>query len=714
MTKLPEELDELELSVRNVGQDGSAANQYLVQLLDRPAQSDSEQQFPKRPAVWALPTDLVDAFDSSAAYGKLLGDALFAIPEIRDAMQNAMGRAGDRGFRFRLFSDDASIQELRWETLLFKDQPLFGAGICLSRYLSPDTATRKPLPRSSLRSLIFIANPTGLDTTGAVDDPKYNPKERPEKRPKLAQIDVAKELSLAEKNLKGLSADGAVSLATEFQGSPGGATMPQLIRKLSEGFDILYLICHGAWNQGQPLLYMENDTGSVTPVNAAELAQSIALMPSPPRFVVLASCQSAGSGEPTVASQSLTALGPLMARTGVPAVLAMQGFISIATVEDFMPRLFAELRQHGQVDRAVAAARAHARAIGRADYWMPVLFSSSRSGSVFQPYQAGFEKDNTPWKTITTRISEKKCVPVLGPDCLEPIWGSTVQVSADLAAQYRFPLEEHLSESLPAVAQYIRQTVDADEYGAALNAHLAKCCPDVPEGDTVWERLSALGRKRRASGVSDIHQLLAALPFSVYLTACTDRLLEDALIEAERQPVSDFARWNETLRDIDTYPKKEGEPSTEKPYVYHLFGDCTVPESMVVTDDDYTDYMLGINTPQAARLTPPFIDAALAGNALLMIGFHFKYRGFQIVLRNTLNRLREKRLPKKMWVGAQLPPDPDRYLRVDDARDYIQKTVGADLIIYWGDVQQFTEDFAANARRDLPKPFVKTEAAKAQ
>jgi hypothetical protein len=707
VNKLPEELDELELSIRS-----TPGNQYFVQLLDRPAESDSEQQFPKRPAAFALPAELGDAVDKPAAYGKLLGDAVFATPEIHDAMQNAMGRAGDKGFRFRLFSDDAPIQELRWETLLFKDQPLFGGGICLSRYLSPDTVKHKPLPRPSLKALVFIANPNGLDKTGAVDDPTFNPKDRPEKRPKLSPIDVTKELGLAEKNLKGESADGAVSLSTEFQGSPGGATMAQLIRKLSEGFDILYLICHGAWNDGQPLLYMEDDAGSVTPVNAVELAKSLALMESPPRLVVLASCQSAGSGEPVVASKSLTALGPLMARAGVPAVVAMQGFISIATVEDFMPKLFAELRQHGQVDRAVAAARAHTRAVGRTDYWMPVLFSSSRSGAIFQPYNAGFEKDSTPWKTITDRTRDEECVPLLGPDCLEPIWGSAIQIATSLAAEYRFPLEEHLSESLPAVAQFIKQDRDAKEYGSALNNYLSKKCPGAPADKVVWKRISALGKQRRASGVTDAHKLLATLRYPIYLTACVDRLLEEALVEAGRTPTSDFARWNEALRDIDTYPKVDSDPTADNPIVYHLFGDYTVPASMVTTDDDYTDYMLGVNTPQAARLRPSFIDAALAGNALLLIGFHFKYRGFQIVLRSTLNRVQEKRLPKMMWVGAQMPPEPDRYLRVDDARAYIEKTIGNDLKIYWGDVQEFIEDFAANARRDLPELFVKAESAK--
>ena len=59
----------------------------------------------------------------------------------------------------------------------------------------------------------------------------------------------------------------------------------------------------------------------------------------------------------------------------------MQGKISMATVRQFMPLFFAELRRDGQIDRAMAAARGRVR--DRPDWWMPVLFMRLRDGQLF-------------------------------------------------------------------------------------------------------------------------------------------------------------------------------------------------------------------------------------------------------------------------------------------------------------------------------------------
>jgi CHAT domain len=96
-----------------------------------------------------------------------------------------------------------------------------------------------------------------------------------------------------------------------------------------------------------------------------------------PSLIVLASCQSAGSG----GSGALAAVGPLLARAGVPSVLAMQGKISLVTAREFMGHFFTELRRDGQIDRAAAVARAKVR--GRPDVWMPVLFTRLSSGRIW-------------------------------------------------------------------------------------------------------------------------------------------------------------------------------------------------------------------------------------------------------------------------------------------------------------------------------------------
>jgi CHAT domain len=387
------ELDEIELQITRV-----RPGRFTIQLRARQANRDTEQVLPA--ARFKIPQKLTELEDPEI-YGKLLGGAVFADSRISSKMHQVAGTGRAQPLRLRILSDDPEIQTLRWETLFFEDQPLFQRRICLSRFLSPDFALEPPPARSSLKALIFVSNPRNLENK---PDPDRSPADAPPRdRPRLARIDTDRERELAERSL---GAAGPLTRALtriappEFLGSPEAGTLTGLMAKLEEGFDILYLICHGSIGLGYPCLYFADPAGGIAPVNAAtDLAPKVASLKRPPRLIVLASCQSAGpqtcspqnssNAEPTVASKNLTALGPLLAAKGIPAVIAMQGFITIETAQTFTNRLFAELCVDGQVDRAVAEARASAFNQGRKDYWMPVLFSSSRSGCLFRPRRAG-------------------------------------------------------------------------------------------------------------------------------------------------------------------------------------------------------------------------------------------------------------------------------------------------------------------------------------
>ncbi|NJL35128.1 MAG: CHAT domain-containing protein, partial [Chloroflexaceae bacterium] len=125
-------------------------------------------------------------------------------------------------------------------------------------------------------------------------------------------------------------------------------------------------------------------------VSGNELVERLNELPTLPRLVVLASCQSAGSGSVgRDTEQTLAALGPRLAEAGIPAVLAMQGNVALLTLEHFMPAFFRELQRDGLVDRAMTAARSLVRDAN--DWWMPVLFMRLRSGRIW--YVPGFSDE---------------------------------------------------------------------------------------------------------------------------------------------------------------------------------------------------------------------------------------------------------------------------------------------------------------------------------
>ncbi len=173
-------------------------------------------------------------------------------------------------------------------------------------------------------------------------------------------------MALIESNLKGIPVTKAAGL--------GKGTLENLRAQLREEYDILYVVCHGALLKDGPWLLLENETGKSHEVAGAEFVRHLSELQHRPRLVVLASCQGAGTGaEPSTTDRgTMASLGPRLAEHGFPAVLAMQGNVTMRTAADFRKVFFQELIVDGQIDRAMAAGRAAVRS--RPDHWAPTLF----------------------------------------------------------------------------------------------------------------------------------------------------------------------------------------------------------------------------------------------------------------------------------------------------------------------------------------------------
>ncbi|MGD9316405.1 MAG: CHAT domain-containing protein, partial [Anaerolineae bacterium] len=296
------------------------------------------------------------------AYGQLLAEGLFVDEQMRTAFAQALSstQALDVPLRMRLFVGPSApeLHGLWWETLRHPQDGshlVTGEHVLFSRYLS--SLDWRPVglrPQADLRALLVISNPADVS--------QWQPDGRP-----LAPVDVDGEMERARAGLAGIP---LTSLA-----SAGSATLEGISAALRDGYDVLYLVCHGALVDGEPHLWLEDEAGKVDVVAGKELVTRIREMRQRPRLVVLASCQSAGQGDSETRSDdrgALAALGPRLAEAGIPAVLAMQGNVTMQTVAEFMPVFFRELQRDGQIDRAVSVARGAVRE--RPDWWVPVLF----------------------------------------------------------------------------------------------------------------------------------------------------------------------------------------------------------------------------------------------------------------------------------------------------------------------------------------------------
>jgi tetratricopeptide (TPR) repeat protein len=315
-----------------------------------------------------IPLDLMrlqDCLPDMNAYGKILTEAFF-VPEVKKLFLYAQAVVESQALRVRLLIGPSApeLHGLHWETLQHPDDTTLlsaNQNILFSRYLTGENWTTVELTqRAKIRAVVAVAGPKNL--------PDY----------KLTPIDTAREVEQVRASLKNIE-----TVFLPANGQP--CSLPALVNELRQGCDILYLVAHGSLVNGIPYLWLEDENEQVKRITGKDFAEQISNLDIQPRLVVLASCESAGkASEDQNDTQALQALGPLLAAAGVPAVIAMQGKISQASIARLMPVFFDELLEDGLVDRALASARSLLQTEDAHDLWMPVLFSRLNTGALWR------------------------------------------------------------------------------------------------------------------------------------------------------------------------------------------------------------------------------------------------------------------------------------------------------------------------------------------
>ncbi len=351
-----------EIADLEIGLHKRSGNLYSVETRFQAPGSSSETRLGSNELVEVdINEETLKAQHGWKDYGRVLSEALFKSDSLRLIFGQALSRAGNTPLRLRVLIGPTALElhRLWWETMT---NPLDGTllaanqNILLSRYLAGAGGQEvRARSRKDIRALVAVANPLDLN--------EYD----------LDPINVPDELKRAVSSLKGIP-------TAVLSSANGGCTLAELVRKLQDGYDILYLVAHGALVRGQSWVWLENEQGLTQRVSGADLAGQIRLLERPPLLIVLASCESAGEGQ----GDSLQALGPQLGEAGVAAVIAMQGKIAMQTLARSMPVFFEKLQQNGCVDRALASARATLAAAGDSDLWMPALFMRLKDGLLWK------------------------------------------------------------------------------------------------------------------------------------------------------------------------------------------------------------------------------------------------------------------------------------------------------------------------------------------
>ena len=198
------------------------------------------------------------------------------------------------------------------------------------------------------------------------------------------------------------------------------------------------------------------------------------------------------------------------------------------------------------------------------------------------------------------------------------------------------------------------------------------------------------------------------------MTAQPYRLLAEALRREGKQPQVELCRWRP---DVDHWPSSVFErepdfvPTPERPLVFHVFGHLGFEESLVLTEDDYLDFLARVAADD--QLVPLAVQKALADSALLFIGFRLEEWDVRVLLRALVSREAARKLEDYTHVAAQIdlgagvmsPARARRYLE-----RYFGKGTTPSFDIFWGTVDEFAADARPGVGR---KPVTTVEPAEA-
>jgi hypothetical protein len=321
--------------------------------------------------------------------------------------------------------------------------------------------------------------------------------------------------------------------------------------------------------------------------------------------------------------------------------------------------------------------------------------------------------DDGDWATLLERIADKKCTPIVGSGaCIggppagvsEDKWSFKYPIGTDLArewaTEFEYPLED--SGRIERVAQFIGVEKD----------------PMLPK-----ERIA---KRLKSASPPDFeienepHRVLAELELSVYLTSNFDDYLLRALRRKEKDVRVSLCRWNEQIpRDAPAFnpdPAQrdqipyctvtEGEepgaliytpaintiykPSAANPLVYYFHGHLAWPASLVVTEDDYFEFLL--NLSKEPSLIMPRVDQVFGDGSLLFLGYKLMDWDFLVLFRYLADRLK---CGGFKHIAVQLGPtemagDAAAAKKAEKAARYLGEYYGARKIkVFWGTCQQF-------------------------
>jgi hypothetical protein len=278
------------------------------------------------------------------------------------------------------------------------------------------------------------------------------------------------------------------------------------------------------------------------------------------------------------------------------------------------------------------------------------------------------------WEVLLRRIKEEKCTPFLGTGIHSETTTLRAKIAEEWAREYEYPLQDVLN--LARVARFISIKFDADfTKGKLVDRLNTMAAPNFDDADNPYS-------------------ILAALPLPVYITTNYDDYMVRALTKAKRDVQREMCRWNAVVNTAPSIFETGFKPTVANPLVFHFHGWTDELESLVLTEDDYFEFL--INVSRDRSMIPTRIEKAMTGTSLLLLGYRLDDWDFRVMFHLMASYL--ERSTSRTHVAVQIAPVKDETPEEEKqkAQDYLnlyfEKYKKLDIRIYWGSCSEFISE----------------------
>jgi SIR2-like domain len=171
---------------------------------------------------------------------------------------------------------------------------------------------------------------------------------------------------------------------------------------------------------------------------------------------------------------------------------------------------------------------------------------------------------------------------------------------------------------------------------------------------------------------SPMLRALAELAFPVVITTNYDQLFENALAAAGKQPrVVVYTPELEAMTDYR-------DPTPQSPILFKIHGDISRPETIVVTDEDYIQFVLRMSNKEQYDPVPLTLKFYLTGSPTLFLGYSLLDYNLRLLFKTIRWKIDSANIPDMYSVDYH--PDPLIFDVWDNQRRYV-KFIAQDV---WG------------------------------